>query len=195
MSLLAAHLTEDNSDELMAAATHRSKSELERLLAERFPRPDVLAWVEAIPAGSGHGSGGQLAPGQVSERKQFGPDGVGVAAQLAPGQVRASHAPGRVDEYSRVKPLAPQRFAVQFTLSQEGHDQLRYAQELLGHQIPSGDIAQVFERALDALIERLEQVKFAATETPRAGRWDANKAGRHVPAHVRRAVWERDGGQ
>jgi len=92
-----------------------------------------------------------------------------------------------------VKPLSPQSFAVQFTLSERGHHQLRYAQALLGHQISSGDIAQVFERALDALIPQLEKQKFAATSRPRPGRTTAGV--RHVPAEVKRAVWARDGGR
>ncbi len=94
-----------------------------------------------------------------------------------------------------MKPLSPQSFAVQFTLSQRGHDQLCYAQDLLGHQIPSGDIAAVFERALDALIPQLEQRKFAATATPRATPRRSTENPRHIPARVKRAVWERDGGR
>src|SRR5262245_42146270 len=36
-------------DELLAAATHKSKREIEQLLAERFPRPDVKAEIRALP--------------------------------------------------------------------------------------------------------------------------------------------------
>jgi len=77
--------------------------------------------------------------------------------------------------------------------TQELHDKLRYAQELLSHQIPSGDLAHVLERALDALIPQLEQQKFGATSRPRPGRTTAGV--RHVPAEVKRAVWARDGGR
>src|SRR6267142_4228404 len=38
--LLTPHLTPDTADELLAAAAHKSKSEIERLLAQRFPRPE-----------------------------------------------------------------------------------------------------------------------------------------------------------
>jgi hypothetical protein len=48
--MLAPHLTGDSADELVAAATHRSKAELERLLAERSPRPDWPERVQALPA-------------------------------------------------------------------------------------------------------------------------------------------------
>jgi hypothetical protein len=66
---------------------------------------------------------------------------------------------------------------------------------LLGHKIPSGDIPQVLELALDTLIRVLEKRKFAATENPRPPRPGSATGGRCVPAHVRRAVRERDSGQ
>ena len=97
------------------------------------------------------------------------------------------------DPRPKLAPLSPQRFALQLTIGQPLHDQLRYAQELLSHQVPSGDLAAVLERALDALIPQLEQRKFGATGRPRPGRPTTGL--RHVPAHVKRAVWERDGGR
>jgi hypothetical protein len=75
------------------------------------------------------------------------------------------------------------------------HDKLGHAQELLSHQVPTGDIAEIFERALDALIPQLERAKFAATSRPRRGQPRVSANPRHIPAHVMRAVWERDGGQ
>jgi 5-methylcytosine-specific restriction endonuclease McrA len=93
-----------------------------------------------------------------------------------------------------VAPLAPERFALQVTIDQGTHDKLRYAQALLSHALPSGDVAQVLDRALTALIVTLEKHKFAATPKPRPRR-HASARERHVPAHVRRAVWERDHGQ
>jgi 5-methylcytosine-specific restriction endonuclease McrA len=96
-------------------------------------------------------------------------------------------------ERPRVTPLAPRRYALQLTMSQHMHDQLRRAQELLSHSVPSGDAAQVLERALDLLVESLEKRKCAAVVKPRASR-ESTRA-RYVPAHVRRAVWQRDGGQ
>jgi hypothetical protein len=94
-----------------------------------------------------------------------------------------------------VKPLAPGSFALQCTIGQSTHDKLRYAQALLGHQLPGGDLAQVLDRALDVLIEQLERRKFAATRRPRpmSRRFSAHP--RHIPSQVKRAVWERDGGR
>src|SRR5438093_13745670 len=91
-------------------------------------------------------------------------------------------------------PLAPQRLALQLTIGQSTYEKLRYAQALLGHQLAAGEIAAVLDRALDALIGQLEKSKFAATTRPRPGTRRAT-ARRTTPAQIKRAVWERDGGQ
>jgi hypothetical protein len=107
----------------------------------------------------------------------------------------ATSAPGRIDPPApRLAPLSPQRFALQLTIDQVTHDDLRYAQALLGHQVPSGDIAAVFGRALKALIGHLEKTKFAATTRPRSSQRPSTNP-RHIPAEVKRAVWERDQGR
>ena len=81
--LLAPHLTRENADEWVAAATHRRKSEIEELLAQRFPRPDLPALVMAIPATPRLSN--QLAPEQVDGQM---PELVSaLSSQLAPGQV------------------------------------------------------------------------------------------------------------
>ncbi len=179
--LLAAHLTESNAEELLAAATHKTTSEIERLLAERFPKSDMLAWVAAIPVASPAPSGAQ----EVESG----------ACQLSSRIVHNGTVAPPVGERSSAKPLSSESFAIQFTLSKIAYDKLRYAQELLSHQLPAGDIAEVFVRALDALIPELEKQKFAATERPRAGQRRLSAGGRHIPADVKRSVWKRDGGQ
>ena len=172
--LLAPYLTVENAAELLEAATHNSKSEIERLLANRFPRPDVPTRLEAI---SSTGSSMEL-PSPVTVESE----------QLAPGPVAAAERP-------RVAPLAPERFALQVTIDRATHDKLRHAQALLSHQVPAGDVAKVLELVLDTAIEQLEKRKFAATCRPRGGQRPSSASGRHVPSEVRRAVWQRDGGR
>jgi hypothetical protein len=180
--LLAPKLTPENAEELLAAAENKTKAEIERLLAERFPQADVPTLLTPLSAD-------RPAPGQV-EVHTLSP---------APGQVEAlagSPAPGQVETpapRTKVAPLSPGRFALQVTIAEETHDRLRYAQALLGHAVSSGDLAQVLDRALDALIAKLEQRKFARAARSRSGR--NSKNARYVPAAVRCAVWERDGGQ
>src|SRR5688572_30295931 len=91
----------------------------------------------------------------------------------------------------------PERFALQVTISRETRDVLLRAQVLLSHAIPSGDVAIVLDRALHALVSQLEKQKFAAAKRPRSKEGGSAKSARprHVPAHVRRSVWERDEGR
>ena len=83
---------------------------------------------------------------------------------------------------------------MQFTASAETYKKLRLAQDLLRHQIPDGDPAEIFDRALTALLEDLAKKKLAATDRPRESR-DHPPGSRHIPAEVKRAVWLRDGGR
>jgi hypothetical protein len=92
---------------------------------------------------------------------------------------------------SKVKPLAPERFKLEVTLSGDTKEKLERAQALLRHQVPSGDLAQVIDRALDVLLAKVEARKFGKVKKPRAARESASR--RHVPAAVRREVVARDG--
>jgi hypothetical protein len=46
---LAPHLTAENRDGLLARATHKTKREVEELLAELTPRPDAPALIRKLP--------------------------------------------------------------------------------------------------------------------------------------------------
>ena len=134
--LLAPYLTLDTADGLLAAAARRTNAEIELFLAGRFPRTDVPTRVEAMAATT-------------------------CTDQLAVRPVDPS-APGRTESpvlHSKVAPLSAERFALQVTIDQGTHDKLRYAQALLGHAVPAGDVAAVLDRALDRLIEALERRK------------------------------------
>ena len=91
-------------------------------------------------------------------------------------------------------PLAPERYKVQFTVSRDTHDKLRRVQDLLRHSIPDGDPAAIFDRALTLLLADLERTKLAAANRPHTAR-RTQSGSRHIPAAVRRQVWQRDAGQ
>jgi 5-methylcytosine-specific restriction endonuclease McrA len=96
-----------------------------------------------------------------------------------------------------VTPLSPERYQIRFTASAEMREKLRRAQEQLRHAIPTGDPAEVFDRALTALLEHLARTRVAAMRSPAAERKQRvlTAGSRHIPARVKRAVWLRDGGQ
>ena len=80
------------------------------------------------------------------------------------------------------------------TISQETHDKLRRAQDLFRHTDPNGDVAAILDRALTLLLADLERRRCAATPAPRAEP-TTNGRTRHIPAAVRREVWQRDQGR
>jgi hypothetical protein len=219
--LLAPHLTTENAAELLAAAEHQTKAEIELLLAWRFPRPDVSTYVQAIAPPAAHAPAvrivevatralapsefRQLAPGPVATivdvpEQRLVPEHVSFAGppeMVVPFPLRLTpESPATVVEAparTRLAPLSPDRFALQVTVDQETHELLRYAQALLGHAVPTGDVATILKRSLGALVRELEQQKFAKSARSRPQRGTAH--GRYVPAEVRRTVWQRDGGQ
>jgi hypothetical protein len=168
--VLAPHLTDENVGEVLAQAAYRSKAELEMLVARLAPKPDVPAFIAPLDPPT-------AAPGVL---------------QLDPGPVPA-HA---TEPPARVQALAPERFALQCTIRQETRDKLERLQALMRHRNPSGDLAEVIDRACDALIAVIEREKFAATSRPRAkGARPESRDPSHIPADVKRAVHERDGEQ
>jgi 5-methylcytosine-specific restriction endonuclease McrA len=171
---LAPRLTKQNAAGLLAAAADQTIEQLEVLLAERFPKPDaptVVMAIEPAVACSEQGAGGVNAD----------------CIQVVSKPVE------RATPRARVTPLAPQRFALQVTIGQEARELLIRAQDLLGHSVPAGDVSEVFLRAMRLFVEKLEKQCFAATSHPRPRR--GSPKGRTIPAEVKRAVHQRDGGQ
>jgi len=82
---------------------------------------------------------------------------------------------------------------VQFTAGASLRDKIERARELLSHALPSGDLGELFERALDELIARETKRRLGANKPRR--RRALSPGSRHVPVDVARQIWERDGGQ
>jgi hypothetical protein len=97
---------------------------------------------------------------------------------------------------AQLEPLSPTRLRVEFTARAELYEKLQKARELLSHALPSGDLGELVERAVDALIEQETRKRFGTRTASGASK--ARKArelkpgSRHVPVETERAVWERD---
>jgi hypothetical protein len=187
---LAPHLTEANREAVLARATGKSKREIEELIVEFSPKPDVPAAIRKLPerreetkaAGSTDLGTNQLVP----ERVTFLP-----GPAPAPAQTRAPA------QRSVVEPLAPARYRVQFTASAELHDKLERLRALMRSSVPDGDLAAIIEIAVTEKLERLEARRFAKTKAPRKSlaQTETSPTFRHIPAPVKRAVVERDRNQ
>jgi 5-methylcytosine-specific restriction endonuclease McrA len=192
--MLSRYLTSGNVDALLAAATHRSKAEIQELIAERFPQPDLPEVLQAL--GPPPPPAPTMAGPQSGQPSPENADAAVPSNHPPTPEPPRQHSPENVESRAprpELKPLAPQRFGLQVTIDRETHELLRRAQALMSHQVPAGDIATVLKSALQLLVDHLEKRKFAATDRPRASQ--PGTSARHIPAAVKREVRERDEGQ
>jgi hypothetical protein len=185
VGLLARHLTLENHVSVLQEARHKSKREVEHIVARLQPQADAPAIVRKLPT----------RPAALTEASLTSC----VAALRESPEAESLQQPTRAiataPRPSVIRPLAPERFKVQLTVSRDTHDKLRRAQDLLRHSIPNGDPAAVFDRALTVLLRDLERAKLAAADRPRDDSADARTRSRRIPAGIRRAVWKRDAGR
>jgi hypothetical protein len=184
--LLSNHLTLTNHEQVLIAASYKTRREVEQLVATLRPLPEAPSWVRKLPRPA------PLMAGTTD----------GVAMEPAAPVVACSPALSTREEPSAVRPpapaivrpVAPERYKVQFTIGPETHRKLRTVQQLMRHVVPNGDVGEIFDRALTLLLRDVERRKVAAADRPRAPR-AAPADGRRVPASIRREVWARDRGQ
>jgi hypothetical protein len=194
--LLARHLTPENHQAVLTRAGGRSRREIEALVAELAPRPDVPSAVRKLPT-----------PASVSTPC---PPAVGVQAPIGSSieptpPLAAPTAPSVPPRRPIIETTSPERYRVQFTIGKESHDRLRRVQALLRREIPDGDPGAIFDRAITLLLERVERTKLGAAAKPRPPRPIRPGADRElrtpilpsrdVPRRVKRAVSRRDDGQ
>jgi hypothetical protein len=188
--LLAPHLTPENHRDVLGRASGRRRPEIEALVAELAPRPDVPTSVRKLPAPFPiltPSAPTALPPAPVESSPAVPPPAVpfpAVPPPVVPSPVVPSAAvPSPPASSPRVlappthrpivQPTSPERYRVQFTMGKESHDKLRRVQDLLRREIPSGDAGLIFERALDLLLEKVEKAKLgvpskAAVTPPKA---------------------------
>jgi hypothetical protein len=208
---LAPHLTPANREALLQRATHKSKREVEELVAELAPRPDVPAVMRKLPerrAGTPPATAGSLGPDEVTPTLGLVLDGAASARELRPDGVAAADLGLRPEAVrvppaccrprpAAVEPLAPARYKVQFTASAELRDKLERLRAFMRSSVPDGDLAEIIDAAVTEKLERLESRRFGRAKTPRKAlpARSSFPPTRHIPAAVRRAVYERDGGR
>jgi hypothetical protein len=93
----------------------------------------------------------------------------------------------------RVEPLTANESRVHFTASREFTKKLEAARDALSHSHPNAGIEEILEAGLDLLLERHAKRR-GLVKKPRAVPPPSSDPD-HVPAHVSREVWERDGGR
>ena len=201
LKLLAPVLDAANCDQLLTAARFKSKREVELLLAQRRPLPDVPSVIRKLPQlpFALEAAGGSSQTELLMDASSIAGTQGEPAVQPCPQQVAPAAAPpvpgaSMPRQGHTLSPLGSDRYKVQLTASRQLHDKLRQAQDLMRHELPDGDIAQVLERALDLLIADRMKRRFGQTTKPRRARASAapKPDSRHIPNEVRRQALARD---
>ena len=199
LRVLAAHLNEDNVDNLLLEARGKSKRAIEEIAARLAPKPPVPSLIRKVPTTANTPS--------LLDLKPVAPTSPTLPSAAPPVALPLTPAP---EQRPVVRPLSEDTFKVQFTAKRPPREKLKEAQALLRHAVPDGDLAEIVERALDLLIAQKKKERFAVGRKPRATAaasssnapttTDASAlidpiATRHIPDPVKRTVYERDGGQ
>ena len=176
------------------------------------------ASIPGQPSPKGLDSAGELCPDTVAAFTVPASAESSTVATLSPVALAAIGLPDS-SRRAVVEPLSPGRYKVQFTASAGLRDKLERLQALMRFQLPEGDLAAaaVIEAAVSEKLERLEARRFAkrstssrtnarnvtttttgATSKPASSNLPlptVRRVSRHIPAAIRRAVYERDGGR
>ena len=185
LNVLAPALTDSNHLELLRAATGQTKRQIQELVAAKCPRPEPVTSARKLPA-------------RARTQQRAAPETAGEPA-------RPQAATGKLElrppvTSSTVEPVSAQRYAVRFTASKSLVDKLDELAALRSHRpAEARAVDNMLEEAVDLLIAKERKARFAVGRKPRAGAAspqpsEANKQSRHIPAAVRREVYERDGG-
>jgi 5-methylcytosine-specific restriction endonuclease McrA len=200
LCLLRDYLTPENHLELLAGASHKTKFQILEMLARRFPRPDVASTIRKLP--STQSARVDVRPATASDQFAI-PTATARPPSVAPKEIASVTQKPR----QALEPLSEARYRLQLNVTASMREKLELARALLSHSVPSGDFAELLERALDELLAKTQKQRFAQTKSPRRAT-SAKPAGKrksrvvvrrtatvreHIPNAIRREVVARDG--
>lgn len=208
--VLHPYLTKENHKSWFTEVAGRSRRYIESLIAARHPqgaRPDQTRRFAPYSA--------PLAPSAPPQAIEVGP-----ASQLGPTIVPGGTSPtvarssitfpaARPHEWQAMVPISIDRIRVGFDAGIVVMQLIDRARQILRHKFPEGRLEDVIKEALELLLDRkdpqrklmLKTAGFvkdgsaSATVDSRPRFLRARTEGRYIPARVKTAVWERDGGR
>lgn len=201
--VLSPVLTDENNERLLSQVKGKSRRELETIVAGISPqpaRPDFIQPYQIAP------EGWMKSAGAASNCVLADPGGHRVDdARPAPVIVEA----GEPREWQAVIPLSLERVRIGFDAAIGLLKLLDRATKVLSHKYPDGKIEDILRDALELLLDRRDPERRYAKKFEEPGAISAPKgeepleprflrawkAGRYIPASVKRSVWQRDDGR
>src|ERR1700712_506839 len=176
-------LTVENHLQLLERVRGKSKREVEKLVVELDPKPDLPSQMRRLPqhAARGGAVSGKLvaaraqpsvpvaqqllaATGQGSDASSAAMSGAAAAVDAPLSTPSASSAEfvleAPQEKRGSCTPLSPGKFGVKITVDEAMHSKLEQLQHLLRHLVPNGDFAVIIELGLDLLLAKTMKERF-----------------------------------
>jgi len=210
IALLGQVLTEENLDDLLARAAHRTKAEVDHLVASVQARTAPRAGVRKLPEREQGMTSSllTLAPAEARPEPAREPalapaSAASLVERSAPvGALPAAPAfaaCGKPKRPPELRAVSESQWSLRVTIDRACNEDLETLKSLLAHKIPHGDLAAMLHEAIRCGIEKHGKRKGAVAPARKANRAvpaaDRPKVTATIPAEVRREVWRRDGGR
>ncbi len=175
---LSPHLKPDNCNDLLARARGKTVKDIEALIAELAPQPDVPDAIRAVPtrpdAAAPEAASPAPAPSPTrapapspapdpSDQRRANPASEASPSAIPPRTVdsAATKSRRRTKKSARelaaqIRPLSATRHKVQLTVSTELRAKIERARDLMSHRVPNGDLEVIIGEAVDLLLKDLE---------------------------------------
>ncbi len=181
---LAKVITPENREEVLPRFFHCSKREAKAVSAALAPeaappRRDVVTAIQTVRSD-------ESTPQLVRLDEPIPRESVAAFASIP------VPAPSTAVKRGAAEPLTADLRRLHVTVSTRFVEKLDAARAALSHSHPVGTAEEILEAGLDLVLDRAAKKK-GLVEKPREIPRPSQPS--HVPAHVRRAVWERDGGR
>jgi hypothetical protein len=186
---------------MVKRAAYKTDEETRHLVATLLPRPAPregirrLPQAPALPSCAAETTRGRQANGEGDLSLA---EAAGKASGVAPEPLSLAPPP-RAPSRASQDPVSADQWSVRLTIDGAFKEELETLKCLLSHKIPDGNLAAVLREAVRCAIEkhgkRRGAVKPAREREPAPPRPSRPGKRQAIPAAVRRAVWERDGGR
>jgi hypothetical protein len=194
---LARILTPENRTDVLPRFFHLSRQEAMEVVAELAPRPSpplrqVTTAVRASPLERLASAAAPCPPAPPTPVSSADPRGRLADLPDAKSPAESSGMlPQPVRERSLVEPVTADLRRLHITVPRRVLEKIAAARDALSHAMPNATDDEIIEVGLDLVLAQQAKRKGVVGRPRKVPRPSAGDA---IPAHVRRAVWVRDGG-
>jgi 5-methylcytosine-specific restriction endonuclease McrA len=204
-------LTNEGLDAIVASAAFKSDEDTKHLVATLLPRSAPKEGIRKLPEPAPRLPVPAPEPARSPGREEsVEPEPVDVAARTEAAESpedrmpkdllgSALTSPARPSSRPSLEPLCADQWSMRVTIDAALKEDLEALKSLLSHKLPKGELAEVLREAVRCAIERHGKRRGAVkpSRERKPPERKARSAGRRepVPAAVKRAVWQRDGGR